>query len=838
MTDCTLCDLPTPDPPITDEDVDGVYCCRGCLEVARTLDDAAGTDADDVREELAAGGDADDVPGDAAEAFLAVDGMHCATCEAFVESRAAADEGVYRAEASYPSNAVKLTYDPGAISEDDLASLIDGLGYSARDPDEEGRDESESVGRLLVGGFFGMMTMLWYVLFLYPAYLGVPAEDLLLDVGGSAGQYLVLNVWVMATVVLGYTGYPILRGAYVSLRAGYPNMDLLVAVAATTAYLYSAVAAALGHAEVYFDITVVVVMAVTVGNYYEGRLTRRAAGELGDVVESRVDAARRRTDDGEETVAVEDVDPGDQLVVRAGERVPLDGVVVDGTASVDESLMTGESLPVRKEPGDEVVGGAAVSEGGLVVAVGDDAESTVDRLLRLQWDIRSTRPGAQKLADRIAAVFVPLVFALAAVAFAWHLLGGTPPAGALLTALAVLVVSCPCALGLATPLAVASGVRAALRRGIVVAEGSVFERATEAGVVAFDKTGTLTTGEMRLLDREGGDEVLRRAAAVERFSDHPIAAAITGAAGDDATGSDTAGDGAVGVDADDADADEGGADDADAACADAARSDGGEGDAALASPSVADFETHPGRGVSALVDGERVVVGREALFEERAWRVPDRLRRRAEEARETGRVPALVGWDGAVRGLLVAGDRPRENWEEVVSELATERRVVVITGDGEAAAAPFEAHPGVDEVLANVRPEAKAAVVERLRREGTTAMVGDGSNDAPALAAADLGIALERGTRLAADAADVVVTGDDLRAVPRVFDLTAATRRRIRQNLGWAFVYNAVAVPLAVAGLLNPLFAAVAMATSSLLVVGNSSRSLLGGDGDRGGTED
>nr|WP_245575983.1 cation-translocating P-type ATPase [Haloplanus natans] len=799
---CTLCDLPTPDPPVTDEAVDGRFCCRGCLEVARALDadDASAAAEVDGPGDVRAALGADDASaaaetGDTEAAFVAVNGMHCATCEAFLEARATDDEGVVEAEASYPSNLVRLVYDPDRLDEADLPSILDGAGYRARPVDADGEDDTtETIGRLIIGGFFGMMTMAWYVLFLYPTYLGLDVS--LLDVTGIAGTYLLWNVWLMTSIVLGYTGYPILRGAYVSLRAGRPNMDLLVALAAGTAYVYSTATILLGGTEVYFDITTVVVIVVTLGGYYETRLKARAAGRLTELTESRVEVARRRTNEGEETVAVEDVAAGDELVVGTGDRVPVDGTVIEGTAAVDESLVTGESVPVRREVGDEVIGGGLVAEGGFVIEADDAATSTLDRLVTHLWNVRSSRSGVQRLADRIAAVFVPVVVLLAVAAFAVHLALGAAPTTAFLTGLTVLVVSCPCALGLATPLAVAAGVREALDSGVVITDGDVFERATEADIVAFDKTGTLTTGEMRLYDAVGDSEephsskrrtqsaesdAIARAAAVETFADHPMGTAVTDA-----------------VDIPDF--------------------------------AVDDFEHHPGRGVSGRIAGDRVTVGRADLFQN--CEIPDAYRERYDRAVDAGRIAAYVGWDGRVRGVLVAGDEPRPEWESVVSAVAAAvDRVVVITGDGEPAAARFRDHPDVDDTFAGVPPEAKAEVIDRLRAEGTTVMVGDGSNDAPALAAADLGISLSSGTRLAADAADAVVTTDDLTTVPAVFDLTAATKRRLHENLGWAFLYNVLAVPAAALGVLNPLVAAVAMATSSLLVVGNSARGL--GTGER-----
>jgi len=796
MTDeCTLCGLPTPDPPVASDGVDGAYCCRGCLEVARTLDDPESADADRAAEGLDTGPADERVDGE--EAYLSVSGMHCATCEAFVESQATDADGVKAAAASYPTEAVKVTYDADVADREDLVAAIEGLGYSASARDADDEDDQAEVGRLLVGGFFGMMTMLWYVLFLYPAYLDLPSAARLFDLGGPAGSYLLANVWLMATVVLAYTGYPLFRGAYVSLRAGHPNMDLLVGIASGAAYVFSTFVALTGGREVYFDVAIVVVLAVTIGDYYEGRVKRAAAGRLADLTEERVDEATRRTGDGFEAVAVEDLEPGDEVVVTAGERVPVDGPVVEGAATVDESLVTGESTPVRREPGDDAVGGSVVTDGRLVVAVGEGAASTLDRVVEVLWDVQSARPGVQRLVDRIAAVFVPLVFVLAGLAAGWHFFAGAGAREALLVGLSVLVVSCPCALGLATPLATARGVREALDAGVVVTDASTFEAAPEADTVVFDKTGTLTTGEMRVLDVVGDDRVLARAAAVEQYADHPVADAVTDEAG--ATGD------------------------------------------------VEDFERVPGRGVAGTLAvradgastvestapaGTTVLAGNRDLFADRDYRVPDEYADRASEARANGNVPVLVGWDGETRGVVVAGDRPREEWRAVVSDLADGGRdVVVLTGDAPEAAQRFREHDAVSEVFAGVPPEGKTEVVRALRAEGTVAMVGDGVNDAPALAAADIGVALDHAA-LAADAADAVVTTDDLTALPRVFELTAATNGRIRQNLGWAFLYNAVAVPLAVAGALNPLFAAAAMAASSLLVVGNSARSLLDWDGE------
>jgi Cu2+-exporting ATPase len=557
-------------------------------------------------------------------------------------------------------------------------------------------------------------------------------------------------------------------------------MEIRRSIAAVNAYVYSVGILLVGGTEVYFDITVVIVMVVTLGNYYEKKVKKRANRRMEELTRERVDEARRRTEEGDEVVGVEELIGGDEVIVKPGERVPVDGTVVEGNAAVGESLVTGEALPVTKRKGDRVVGGSVVTDDALVIEADEDATSTFDRLVTFLWDVQSSRPGVQRLADKLAGVFVPLVIGIAAATFGVRMYLTGDFTASMLSALAVLVVSCPCALGLATPLAVASGVRAALEDGVAITDGSVFEDTADYDVVAFDKTGTLTTGDMNVVktvvgDAEDKKKVLRHASAVEAYSNHPIADALSQHASFD--------------------------DEAEAV----------------------DFSRHPGKGVSANVDDRRVVVGSRRLMDEKGMTVPSELRRKAQKERETGNAPIYVGWDDEVRGVLIIGDRTREEWEETVDGLNA--RVAVITGDDERSAEYFRSHPSVDDVFAGVPPEAKAETIERLRGHGRTVMVGDGTNDAPALATADLGVALGTGTATAGDAADVVVTEDSLTKVIDVLDLTRKAKRRIRQNIGWALTYNALAIPAAVAGVISPAVAAFAMATSSLLVIANSSRS-------------
>jgi len=782
---CDLCEVPVPSPPIRGR-IDGdehVFCCTGCREIYRTLGDLKGVDRSAIQDRSRREKRAfrEPVPDDADEAFLHVDGMHCTACEAFLETLAEGDDAVYRAEASYASEMIRLRYDASGRTLEDLPALLSRAGYEASLTAEDRDDaDGETVVRLLFGGFFAMMVMAWYVVFLYPIYAGWEG---LIDLSSDAGRYALANVWAATSFVFVLTGWPILRSAGVSLRVLRPNVDLLVSLAAVGAYAYSTLALLVGRTEMYFDVAVVIIMAVSIGRWVEGRMKRRATGLLEDLTREQVDTAERlsRTGSQAETVDVETLKADDRVRIRAGNRVPVDATVVHGTATVDESLLTGEAVPVEKESGDALVGGSVVRDGALVAEVAGGGRSTLDRLVRLMWKTQAETPGAQQIADQIAAVFVPGVLLLSSLVAGGLWATGAAPSEALLTGLTVLIVSCPCALGLATPLAVAAGMKAAVSRGIVVTHAGVFENAPEAETIVFDKTGTLTTGSMAVVDSIGDEDALRRGRSVEAWSTHPVADAIAASGPQsDAPVSDVAG-----------------------------RS----------------------RGVSATMDGQEIFVGHPDAFRQRGGRVPQQIADRADRAVESGRVPVIVGEETHARALFVVGDRDRDTADEVLAALSEQAgRVAVCTGDHEQAAASLRERTGIDEVFAEVRPEAKQALLERWQQDGPVVMVGDGTNDAPALARADLGIAFGP-TALAADAADVVILRDDLRRVSEAFDLARETRRRIRQNLGWAFGYNAVAIPLAVAGALNPLAAALAMASSSLLVVANASRRFPNGEG-------
>jgi Cu2+-exporting ATPase len=814
---CTLCDLPLSETAVESDDGEQ-FCCRGCRGVYETLDDhedlSTDADLDAVEETL----EEDEVPADYESTFLRIDGMHCTTCETFIEARATQNDDVAAVDASYITDTVRIDHDPETITEETLREDLTGLGYRAYardDPVGERQARDDVQLRLVVGVLFGMVAMMQYLAVVYPTYFenGLyypPAQAEMLNemLGATSASYFYIVMGIMASIVFFYTGGPILKGAYVSLTMRQPNMDLLVGLAAGAAWAYSTLAIFVGEQHIYYDVTIAVILAVTAGSYYENEIKRRATGKLADLTEAQVETATRYDETGETVeVSVSALSGGETILVRAGERVPVDGDVVEGEGTVDEAVVTGESRPVPKHDGDTVIGGSLLEDGSLVVEVDDGGDSSIGRITDMVWDLQSGTHGIQQLADRLATVFVPLVLTLAIVVGVVHFALGAGISETLLVALTVLIVSCPCALGLATPLAIAASVRDALERGIVVFDETIFERLRDVELVVFDKTGTLTTGEMHVRETVGDRTTIERVARLETHSAHPIANAIAGASEEDRN--DVATDGGV-LDSSQETA-----------------PDDEQTDASAEESPVSEFESYA-TGVGGTVEGVRVLAGHPDLFAEQGWTISESYRTTIQNAREDGAVPVVVGEEGTATGVVVVGDDPRAEWAETIDRLDHRGiEVAVLTGDDERAASEFADHPGVDHVFAGVPPEGKAETVSRLGADKQTVMIGDGTNDAPALASADLGIALGSGTALAADAADVAIVTDDLGSLETVFDLSRAANRRVKQNIAWALCYNAVAIPLAVTGLINPLFAAVAMASSSLLVVTNSSRPLL-----------
>lgn len=822
--ECTLCGQDLLDPPVQDTD-GNPFCSTGCRSVHVTLGDrGTATDTNEVRTEADEVGNVEGQSGSAtgsdehSRTFLRVDGMHSATCEAFLESIAEECEGVTDAEASYVTETIRITYDPDEVPENDLCEAMSTAGYTAVPREnapidsnaaaEHGERQLDSVlgYRYAAGVLFGSFLMLPYVVLLYPAHLSSLLGEGVLGpfaggggFGGGSGVVMLPLYLVLTGVILFFTGLPLLRGAYVSLKMRRPTTELLVSVTIVGAYLYSTVAVLLGRTDVYFDLTIVIAAVVVAAIFYESLIKQRAMDRLTDLTLSQIDDARLYEPDGTtQMVAVDDLEVGDRILVREGERIPIDGVLADGECTVDEAIVTGESLPIVKRNGDDVVGGSVVTADAAVVTVDDRATSSIEQLTTTVWKLQSADHGVQRRVNRLAAIIVPVLAVVTVLAGTAHLALNMTPVTALLVALTVLLVGSPWALGLATPLSVAASITEAMRHGIVIFDETIFERLRKIDTIVFDKTGTLTTGQMSVVDADAPSELLETVAALERRAAHPAADAIVTAF---ASGN---GDG------------------------DAVRPDGGESESHEAqSERVHEFTTHT-TGVEGIIDDAEILVGTLGLFEERGWAISDDIRTRVTEARGFGRLPVVVGRDGQAQGFVVVGDEPRDRWDETATCLSErDIEIVVLTGDDEAAAQFFEQHPHVDHVFAGVPPDGKTATIRRLQTDRYVTMVGDGTNDAPALAQADLGMALGSGTAIASDAADIAIVDDDLTTCEQAFDLAHAAQRRIIQNNGIALLYNGITIPLAAVGLLNPLLVMAAVITSSSLIAANSVRKLL-----------
>jgi Cu+-exporting ATPase len=606
--------------------------------------------------------------------------------------------------------------------------------------------------------------------------------------------------WVslaLATPVATWGAWPFHRAAAVNARHGAATMDTLVSVGVAAAYCWSVYALAFGTHATYLDVAVGVTALILLGRYLELRARRQAGTALAALLDLGAKQATVLRDGREVTVAVGALVVGDEFVIRPGEKIATDGVVIGGHSAVDTSMLTGEPVPVEAGPGDAVTGGCVNAGGRLIIrATRVGADTQLAQMARLVTQAQAGKAQVQRLADRVSAVFVPVVFAIAAATLVGWLAAGGPAGSAFTAAVAVLIIACPCAMGLATPTAILVGTGRGAQLGILIKGPEVLESTRRVDTVVLDKTGTVTTGRMTLtgvFTAPGEDEreLLRYAAAVESASEHPIAAAITSGARLRLT-PELPPPGTL-----------------------------------PPLPHISDFSAQAGQGVSAVTDGHAVLIGHRAwLAGEWALTIPSALARAADEAEGKGQTAAFVAWDGAARGVLIVADTIKPTSPAAIRKLrAMGLRPILLTGDNERAAAAVAAVAGIDEVIAGVLPSGKLDAIKRLQAQGhTVAMVGDGVNDAAALAQADLGLALGTGTDAAIEAADLTLVSGDLRAVPDAIGLSRRTLATIKGNLAWAFGYNVAAIPLAASGLLNPMIAAAAMAFSSVFVVTNSLR--------------
>ena len=728
---------------------------------------------------------------------LPVQGMTCSACANRVEQALRRVAGVFDAQVNLALERADVTFARRCASPERLAEAVDQAGYRALPPDDRlARAEERQQARLDKERRIALVS----------AALTAP---MVISMALAALGYEDLHVMPAAEVLLAtpvqfLIGLRFYRGALNALRGGVANMDVLVALGTTSAYCYSwYLLQTLGEdaqGRLYFEASAVIITLVLVGKYLEGRAKRGAAAALRGLMALRPDTACVETPDGAETtVKVEAVRPGDVVVVRPGGRVPVDGEVAEGESEVDESLVTGESMPVRKAPGLAVTGGSLNGPGLLklrATTVGED--STLARIIHLVESAQAGKASVQRLVDRISAVFVPCVVAVAAVTFGAWLFFSANFEQALIAAVSVLVIACPCALGLATPTAILTGTGAAARSGILIKDIDVLERAHRVDAVVFDKTGTLTAGCPQVVamrdaadtrdaadEREGpgdplggggnADAALLLAAAVQQGSEHLLARATLAWAAE----------------------------------------------RQLALPPVERFEAVPGQGVRGVVEGRRVTVGNAGFA---AHRPAAALQTWAEERERAGETVAFVADDDALLGAIAYADPLRDHAAEAVRLL---RRIEVapmlLSGDAPAVAERVGRELGLAQARGGVRPEAKAQAVREMTNAGqVVAMVGDGVNDAPALAAADVGIAMGSGTDIAMETAGITLMRPDPRLVAGAVAASRATIRKIRQNLFWAFIYNVVCIPLAAAGYLSPTLAAAAMALSSVSVVCSS----------------
>ncbi|WP_274534436.1 heavy metal translocating P-type ATPase [Amycolatopsis sp. CB00013] len=716
---------------------------------------------------------------------LAIGGMTCASCAARVERKLNKVDGV-SATVNYATEKAQVDF-PAAVSVEDLVGVVESAGYTAQPPTpDEDEDQTGSLRtRLVVSAVLALPVI---VLAMVPAW-----------------QFPYWQ-WVslaLAAPVVTWGAWPFHRPAWTNLRHGAATMDTLISLGVVAATLWSLYALLFGTAgtpgmrhgfeltmerghgagNVYLEVAAGVTTFLLAGRYFEARSKRRSGAALRALLELGAKDVALLKDGIESRVPIGELKTGDEFVVRPGEKIATDGVVTDGGSAVDLSMLTGEAVPVEVVAGDAVVGGTLNASGRLVVrATRIGADTQLAQMARLVEDAQNGKARVQRLADRVSAVFVPVVIALAVGTLGFWLGAGSGADAAFTAAVAVLIIACPCALGLATPTALLVGTGRGAQLGILIKGPEVLESTRAVDTVVLDKTGTVTAGKMSLTDLFGDDEteVLRLAGAVEHGSEHPIARAIVAAAEERL----------------------------------------GE------LPPVGGFRNVEGLGVVGEVEGKTVLAGRSALLDRHGIAVGDEFTQAKKIAEERGATAVVVAWDGEARGVVVVADTVKPTSAEAVAGLkALGLRPVLLTGDNAGSAEAVAAEVGIDEVVAEVLPAEKVDVVKRLQARGNVvAMVGDGVNDAAALAQADLGLSMGTGTDAAIEAGDLTLVRGDLRAAVDAIRLARRTLGTIKGNLFWAFAYNVAALPLAALGLLNPMIAGAAMAFSSVFVVTNSLR--------------
>ncbi len=749
-----------------------------------------------------------DVP--TARVELPITGMTCANCAATVERTLRKLPGVVDVAVNFATEKATVEYVPGLASRSDLVAAVERAGYGVVEAPAGQLEDAEQAAR--EAEIRDQTRKFWVgVAFSLPLFLLSMARDLGLLGTWAHAPWVNWLMLALATPVQFYVGWDYYVGGWKALRNGSANMDVLVAMGSSAAYFYSlpvTIALTLGSSalgeHVYYETAAVIITLIKLGKLLEARAKGQTSAAIKRLMGLRAKTARVVRDGVEVDIPIEQVQVGDVVIVRPGEKIPVDGIVIEGHSAVDESMLTGESMPVEKGPGDEVIGATLNKQGMLKFeATRVGAETALAQIIRLVQEAQGSKAPIQRLADRVAGVFVPVVIAIALVTLlVWWFGVGVGFTPAMIRMVAVLVIACPCALGLATPTAIMVGTGRGAEQGILFKSSEALERAHALKVIVLDKTGTITRGEPEVTDvividgRSGGgdreSEILRLAASAERGSEHPLGEAIVRAAQ------------ARGL--------------------------------PLAQPDR--FEAISGQGIIAQVEGHQVLVGTPALMVGRSVHL-DGLEGVARRLHAEAKTAMWVAVDGEVVGIIAVADTVKPGSREAVAEMRRlGLQVVMMTGDNRETAEAIAREVGVDRVLAEVLPGDKAAEVRRLQEEGVglVGMVGDGINDAPALAQADVGFAIGTGTDVAMEAADVTLMRGDLRSVPQAIALSRATMRIIKENLFWAFFYNVILIPVAAGVLypftalpmmlraLHPMLAAFAMAFSSITVVSNSLR--------------